>query len=629
MKYNMKKIGRLATLAVFGAVLTVSCTDNWDDHYDDAVQSGGTTLSYLQEHASDFAEVLKAAGYDEKLKSSQVLTILAPQDDSFDKDALLAMIEAGDKEDVVKRFLDNHIMLYPVSLNNDPKTVNLLNEKKVHFGTLDDKLIEGVRVVKENIVCGNGIIHILESDIEYKPNVMEGLQDNYKRYLAEKGIEDSDDIISLYNFLKKYDADSLDEAHSVEFGMDEMGNTIYSDSVMIRNNTILRTLNAYLYREDSIYWAIDPGVENYQRLYNEALTFYNFNDAYAEDVVRRDSMQRFYAQTSIIGEFFFNANLNQGDAEAETTRGDSLVTTQYSRRDWKHHCYKAPFTEGILSKIDDKLECSNGYVFSWPDFQDTSDPINDESSEGSESSALPLSVYDAFFHDIKIQTNLSTRVPYVEGRLANLQWTNDKTSTQVNNGTSNDSVSNGYLKVEATSPANKPLISFGLSNTLSGTYDIYIVILPWSVYDPEVDPAKMIPVKFKSWLFEADAKNEITYLPNDPTVHNFTPGRDDFVDCIHATMVDTVYVGTHTFQYCYKNTSAQSSYLKLSLERTAAERTQGRYDNKFLIDFIYLVPHREGEDPKERFQDRFKQPAEDSDGGDDGESNDEETSGES
>ena len=261
----MKKICKLASLAVCGALLAVSCTDNWDDHYDSSMQSGtgGTTMSYLQEHASDFAEIVRAAGYEEKLKSSQMLTILAPQNSSFDKDGLLAMIASGDKKEVVDRFLENHIMLYNVSLNNEPKTASLLNDKKVHFGTLDDKVIEGVPVVKENIVCQNGIVHILEADIEYKPNVMEKLKDNYQSYLAAKGLEDDDDIISLYNFLKKYDADSLDEVHSTEFGLDDYGNMVYSDSVMIRNNTILKTMKAFLYREDSLYWAIDPGVENY------------------------------------------------------------------------------------------------------------------------------------------------------------------------------------------------------------------------------------------------------------------------------------------------------------------------------------------------------------------------------
>ena len=369
MKYNMKKIFTVATLAVCGAMFIASCTDDWDDHYDAVSQTGtgGSTMAYLQAHASDFAEIVKAAGYDQKLISSQVLTILAPQNGSFDKNELLRMIQSGDKQEVVERFLENHILLYNVSMNNEEKTVSLLNEKKIHFGTQAEKEIGGVEVLQENVVCNNGIIHILKDELEYKPNVMEQISDNYKKYLADNGLVDSNDIISLYSVLRTYDADSLDEMKSVEFGQDEYGNVVYSDSVMIRNNTVLRSMAAYIYREDSAYWAIDPGVGAYQKLYNEAIGYFNFNDAYAEDVVRRDSMQRYFAQYNIAKEFFFNANINEADADAETTKGDSLVTTSFNRWNWKYDNFKQPFaSDGVLGNYQEKQECSNGYVFTWP-----------------------------------------------------------------------------------------------------------------------------------------------------------------------------------------------------------------------------------------------------------------------
>jgi hypothetical protein len=150
------------------------------------------------------------------------------------------------------------------------------------------------------------------------------------------------------------------------------------------------------------------------------------------------------------------------------------------------------------------------------------------------------------------------------------------------------------------SPVSKPVVSFKLSNTLSGTYDIYIVMLPWNVDNPDVDPAAMIPVKFKSYLYEADEKNVIPYLNNSENVHNFTP--TGYVVYDDPTRVDTIFVGTHTFKYCYQYTSASSSYLKLSLERSTSERTQGKFDNKYLLDFIYLVPHRDDVDPTQRFK---------------------------
>jgi uncharacterized surface protein with fasciclin (FAS1) repeats len=118
----MKKLFRMATLAVCGAMMIASCTDTWDDHYGDAgTGTNGSTMDYLTTHASDFAEILKAAGFDANLNSSQVFTILAPKNGSFDKKALLTQLASGDKSQVVERFIKNHVMLYSVSMNDEEK----------------------------------------------------------------------------------------------------------------------------------------------------------------------------------------------------------------------------------------------------------------------------------------------------------------------------------------------------------------------------------------------------------------------------------------------------------------------------------------------------------------------------
>lgn len=591
MNYNMKKLFRMATLAVCGAMMIASCTDTWDDHYGDAgTGTNGSTMDYLTTHASEFAEILKAAGFDANLNSSQVFTILAPKNGSFDKNALLTQLASGDKSQVVERFIKNHVMLYSVSMNDEEKNVYLLNEKKVHFGTLAEMEIEGVPVEEANIKCGNGIVHVLSDDVRYKASVFEQIEDNFKQYLEDNGLEDDGTIVSLYSFLKLYDADSLDKNRSVEFGQDEDGNIIYSDSVIIRNNQVLRSLNAYLYREDSTYWAIDPGVEPYQKLFDEAVTYFKFNDAYAEDVARRDSMQKYFAQYNMIGELFYNANINEAKVTdgALSSKGDSLVTTSYNRWNWKYHSYKDAFTDGgILADVDEQIECSNGYVFTMPK---------------TESNELPYDVYDAFFHNIQIEASPSVQVPTVGGeRKANDEWTRESTFNGYYNTLSNDSVSNGYYRIEGKGAMQNPVVSFRLNNTLSGTYDIYICVLPWNVYDPDVIPEEMIPVKFKAILFEANEHNTIPYLTRDENAHNFTPGSSDYITCWkdkNTATIDTVFVGTHTFNYCYQYTGSPGSYLKLSLERTFNERNAKPYplfDNKFLLDFILLKPHREAE----------------------------------
>ena len=57
--------GCVAALAICGFQ---SCTDDWDNHYnaENTVDYDGTLMAYLNSHTefSDFAEILKATGYD-------------------------------------------------------------------------------------------------------------------------------------------------------------------------------------------------------------------------------------------------------------------------------------------------------------------------------------------------------------------------------------------------------------------------------------------------------------------------------------------------------------------------------------------------------------------------------------
>ena len=297
------------------------------------------------------------------------------------------------------------------------------------------------------------------------------------------------------------------------------------------------------------------------------------------------------AQINMIGDYFYNANINEAKVTdgALSSKGDSLTSTNFSRWNWKYHNYKEPFTgDGILAKVDQQQECSNGYVFTIPKTEDNSQPF---------------SIYDAFFHEIKIEANTALIVPGSgdTSRPTTEEWTDVNTFNAHNVSLSNDTVSNGYCRIEAPSAIRKPDLAFKLNNTLSGTYDIYICVLPWNVYNPDIDPEQMIPVKFKVKLYEADEHNDIPYKPTDVNVHNFTPGSNDYIECWknkNTALIDTVFIGTHTFNYCYQYTGTSGAYLKLSLERSTKERTNKPYplyDNKYLLDFILLKPHREVE----------------------------------
>ena len=100
-----------------------SCTDTWDEHYggnsENSQAFDGTIMDFLKQNSnlSDFVEIVEATGYDLELNSSQSFTIWAPVNGSFDKNEWLELAKTN-KQDVITRFIKNHMTRYNVSLDN-------------------------------------------------------------------------------------------------------------------------------------------------------------------------------------------------------------------------------------------------------------------------------------------------------------------------------------------------------------------------------------------------------------------------------------------------------------------------------------------------------------------------------
>ena len=112
-----------------------------------------------------------------------------------------------------------------------------------------------------------------------------------------------------------------------------------------------------------------------------------------------------------------------------------------------------------------------------------------------------------------------------------------------------------------------------IANTLSGTYDICVVILPKTVKNPNSRDFK--PNKFKAVLNYVDLdgnlqqENFATEMTND------------------AHVVDTVVIGRFTFPTCnYQQSDVTAS---LQLQCSIAPR-QTTYSREMYLDCIYLKP---------------------------------------
>ena len=198
MKKNINRTIRTGIFVAAGLVVSYACSDTWDEHYDANLATGNvvdaTIYQQLTGELSDFREIIDKTGYASLLDESQLVTVFAPVNGSFNKDSLLLEIANGHKDQVITRFVKNHIARYNYSSNAEKQDIMLLNQKKTSL-TNGVVGVDSVRAKSVNTVCTNGILHVLNSELTFHPNIYELF-------------ELDPDIDSMYNIIKYYDDDS-------------------------------------------------------------------------------------------------------------------------------------------------------------------------------------------------------------------------------------------------------------------------------------------------------------------------------------------------------------------------------------------------------------------------------------
>lgn len=539
MNSNIKKIIRNGFAASAVLLAISSCSDTWNEHYgeNDDVQSKSTIWQTMQENKnlSDFLQVLSAVDYKKELDSEQVYTVWAPVNGTFNKDSLLRLIDEGKKADVVKRFVKNHISRFNHSANGTSRSITMLNTKRFMFSGNN---MGGNEIVSPNNRCVNGVLHVLDTELPFLNNIFEEIEVNPEYSM-------------IYDFLRAYNKDSLDEYRSVSRGVDEDGNKIYVDSVTIFSNTILSALEALVHEEDSNYRALLPTNEAFQARYEELLPLFQFNPS----LENADSLQKMNAKRYVLNDLFYNMNINKHER-------DSLTATTYNSYRPEFHVFYHPFetvndTVGIMQTYDSKTTCSNGEVYKFTQW--------------------PFTKEDAVFQYIKVEAEMGNAVNNNE------KYTN-KCNLVYKTGFGAYGVSNrSFLDVQPTSSSVNPEVGFNIPNTLSGTYDIYVV-MP-SRFLLLFDNEDLKPYRFRAQIFEMDAKG---VLPNTATARL---GNNATYSNNPEEIVDTVFLDTYTFKNCYLGQETNGVLLKLVSYITSSQTKT--YSREMLIDCILLKPHKD------------------------------------
>ena len=468
------------------AVLT-ACSD-WNDHYEGIADAAEGATLWQQMKAnpqlSDFCEVLEQTkvyrmhkktpvSYADLLNSGQTFTVMAPVNNSFDKNSLLQQVQTAVGDSAVeKSFVQNHITRQLVSSTPDAAKMLMLNLK---HQTMANGMIDDIHLTAPNTKSSNGVLHVIERALPYKHNILEMLCDNTA-------------LENIGANIRRFNEDIFDPASSVSNGVVD-GVPVYVDSVVYERNRLLENVGL-LDAEDSTYLVVVPTTEGWNEIYNETAQYF----LYDKSIEKRDSLQQFYTMHALLEDAVFNMT-------DQKSINDSLIsvpyihTTQSFEKGKKvYHVFQKPFEEGGILYGAEKLPCSNGSVYTTPKWS--------------------FKLTDTFFKEIRTEAESTWMITQERDCSYNAR-------RQIADSISSDS----YLQIIPRTGTSNWQLTFRLNNTLAGDYDICAVILPQSVAGLSSEK----PCKFKATISYVDEDNNTQTFNCNNTQFQSNPERVDTV----------------------------------------------------------------------------------------------------
>lgn len=319
-------VGWCAVMAVSG--LSVSCADDWNDHYDGVPRPERTLWQEITSRPdlADFAKLLKSRGCDKYLDSDQRYTVWAPVGKV---DTMLVTGGHMSAEEVLTQVVNNHIArgVIPASpvVSRD---ILVLNGKPMPFVAEEGvPYFNGAEVKVSNIECSNGNLHILGCQADYNNNIWSYLR-------QESGFSNISQY--LYSFNKMVFSPELSTPGGVV-----NGEQVYLDSVFVQNNELWGQIG-YLNNENRRYTMLVPENQNYDNLVNTFKSFYNYAD---EEHAGEAGM---YARRRILDVLVFDMNQQKGWPEYWTSTAGIKV-------------YNPEAEDGLFAGTEE-IGCSNGTI---------------------------------------------------------------------------------------------------------------------------------------------------------------------------------------------------------------------------------------------------------------------------
>ena len=491
-----------------------SCSD-FSDYNDtpvsDVQQADRTLWENISQNdqLSDFATLVKKAGFDDELSQPHYYTVWAPLNGTYDASSLMS----ADSATVLYQFVKSHIAEYNHSVSGlVDERIHALNRKSFAFEGDGQYTYAGHTLRQLNLPNSNGIMHLLDGAARFYPNL-------YEYLFSCEGID------SVATFFKRYETSVLDTKNSV-LGPTINGKQTYIDSVMLTSNSLLNRIKAKLDKEDSTYTMLVPTNEAWLAHYDKISKCYNY----------------------------INTTVAQNIDEATSTSSAPTASVTVD----------AAYTKDSLTRlhlVSDLVYNNNNYYNNWL-IDDTVEPYDTLRSTTSGYMTNPQEIMSRVI-DRETMSNgtfclvdsLAFRpweswcFPLGQSPLYSRTWTGSNTMVYIDNTFFDDikyvpknpaQKQLGYLWVTPLSNYGKPQLDVKLRNVLSTTYNIYIVLAPGMDVGEDADGNKFLkPNMLDFTLSYCDAKGKLaTQKLNQKVVND-------------PTRVDTLAVGTFTFPVAY------------------------------------------------------------------------------
>ena len=464
-----------------------SCEDNIGIKVTDEAPNADKTLYDVivnDPELTDFVDILNACNIpseknpdniisvaDSLFNTSRVYTVWAPKNGSFNKDSIIARINDGYRDDVMKTFVFSHVANYLKAAKGkyeeNGELILMLNNKKLTFdgSYKTGYTLEGKELISVNNRVKNGIIHKLSTVADYQYNIWEYI------YSSKSELK----VDSMVNYLYSYNDTAFAEHLSIR-GPIVSGNVTYLDSVFEISNKLLSKYNGgvgNLDNEDSLYTFYLPTNDLWDEMIEKGKKHFNYRYSAASNEKLIDSLKLYYPR------YYMTKYLTYSDFEQryvpEDKQNDSVMPVQYE------YPRKLFSKEDLEACVVDTKVLSNGTV-----------KIIDK---------FPYSIFDLWHDTIRIEAE-NQYLMNQDPTKSKLDFMNEYTvyEKDINPELKGTKLSGSrYIKVQGAKDATntndrRAAIQYYVPNIKSATYKVALIFVPENIVDPKREPGKKIVI---------------------------------------------------------------------------------------------------------------------------------------